>query len=91
MKFLFIPVSVGGGFAAGFVGKKIFELVWGLIDDEEAPEPEHRTAPWGKLLMAMALRGVVLQVVRGVVERASRQGFYNLTGSWPGEEEPEPR
>ena len=91
MKILFIPFSVIGGYVAGFLSKSVFEKVWSVIDDEEAPEPEHRTAPWGKLLVAMALRGVVLQVVRGAVERASRQGFYNLTGSWPGEEAPEPK
>ena len=90
MKILFIPFSVVGGYVAGFLSKKVFEKAWGLIDDAEPPEPEHRTAPWGKLLIAMALRGVVLQVVRGVVERASRQGFYSLTGSWPGEEAPDP-
>jgi hypothetical protein len=38
----------------------------------------------------MALRGAVFQVSRAVVERFSRQGFYGITGSWPGEERPEP-
>ena len=41
-KILFIPVSVLGGLVAGFVGKKVFEQVWGLIDEEEPPEPKHR-------------------------------------------------
>ena len=91
MRILFVPFSVIGGYVAGFLSKAVFERVWGMIDDEEPPEPEHRTAPWSKLIVAMALRGVVLQVVRGIVERASRQGFYNLTGSWPGEEAPEPK
>ena len=89
-KVLFIPVSVVGGFLGGFLGKKVFEQVWGLIDQEEPPEPEHRDPSWAKLLVAMALRGAVFQVCRGVVERFSRQGFYGITGSWPGEERPEP-
>ena len=38
LKILFIPVSVVGGFLGGFLGKKAFEQVWGLIDEEEPPE-----------------------------------------------------
>ncbi len=90
MKLLFIPVSVIGGFLGGFLAKKAFEQVWGMIDQEEPPEPEHRDTTWPKLLVAMALRGAVFQVVRGAVERLSRQGFYGVTGSWPGEERPDP-
>jgi hypothetical protein len=33
-KVLVIPVSVGGGMLAGFVSKKIFDQIWGLIDEE---------------------------------------------------------
>ena len=36
MKILFIPFSVVGGLFAGFLGKKLFEQLWGVIDDEEA-------------------------------------------------------
>lgn len=43
-----------------------------------------------KLLTAMALRGAIFQVARATVERLSRQGFYGVTGSWPGEERPDP-
>jgi hypothetical protein len=37
-KVLFIPVSIGGGLLAGFVSKKIFDQIWGLIDQEEPPD-----------------------------------------------------
>jgi hypothetical protein len=89
-KLLFIPFSVGGGLLAGFIGKKVFGQVWGLIDQEEPPEPEHRDVSWGKLVAALALEGAIFRVARGVVDRGSRQGFFQLTGSWPGEEAPEP-
>jgi hypothetical protein len=91
MKFLFIPVSVGGGFLAGFVGKKVFELVWGLIDEEEAPEPEHRRIDLTKLAIALALEGAIFRLVRGLFDHGARKSFLRLTGSWPGEEEPEPK
>jgi hypothetical protein len=89
-KILFIPISVIGGFVGGFLGKKAFEKVWGLIDEEEPPEPEHRDPSWGKLMLAMMLRGAIFQATRAAVERLSRRGFYSITGSWPGEERPEP-
>ena len=37
-KLLFIPVSLGASLAAGFVSKKVFDQLWGLIDEEEPPE-----------------------------------------------------
>lgn len=40
MKLLFTPISILGGLVAGAIGKKAFDAVWGLVDDEEAPEPK---------------------------------------------------
>ena len=90
MKLLFIPFSVVGGLLAGFVGKKLFEQAWGVIDSEEPPEPEHRDASWGKVVAAAALEGAVFRATRAVVDRGSRRAFAGVTGTWPGEERPEP-
>jgi hypothetical protein len=89
VKLLFLPFSIGTGLVAGFVGKKLFEAAWGLFDDEEPPEPEHRDVTWGRLLAALAIEGAIFRVVRGTVERGFRRAFFAMTGSWPGEEEPE--
>ena len=89
MKFFFIPFSIGGGILAGLIGKKLFESIWGVIDDEEPPEPEHRYISMGKLAAALAIEGALFRVVRGLFDHYSREGFLRLTGSWPGEEEPE--
>ena len=89
MKVLFIPFSVVGGLLAGFVGKKLFEQLWGVIDDREPPEPEHRAASWGKVLAAAALQGAVFRATRALVDRGSRNAFASLTGTWPGKERPE--
>jgi hypothetical protein len=88
-KVLFAPVGILGGIAAGLVGKKLFDAAWGLIDDEEAPEPEHRDASWGKLAAALVLEGAIFRLVRGLAERGSRRGFERATGTWPGEAKPE--
>jgi hypothetical protein len=90
MKFFFIPVSVGAGLVAGALGRWLFSEVWGLFDDEEPPESEHLRASWSKVLLAAALRGAVFTSVRTAVDRGSRLAFMNVTGAWPGEEEPEP-
>ena len=90
LKVLFIPVSVVGGLIGGFLGKKLFDQIWGMIDEEEPPGREHRDVPWWKVIVALALEGAIFRVARGVVDRGSRQAFYRVTGSWPGEAEPEP-
>jgi hypothetical protein len=90
LKVIFIPFSVVGGLIAGFLGKKLFEQVWGLVDAEEPPEPEHRDAHFGKILAAAALEGGVFRTTRAAVDHQMRRAFAGLTGTWPGEERPEP-
>ena len=85
-KIAFIPFSIAGGLIAGFAAKKAFDLAWGLIDDEEAPEPDQHDVSWGKLAAALALEGAIFRLTRGLADHGSRRGFYRLTGSWPGEE-----
>ena len=89
MKLLFIPFSVVGGLIAGFLGKKVFEGAWGVIDDQEPPGPEHRDAPLGKVVAAAALEGAIFRATRAAVDHQSRRAFQALTGSWPGEESQE--
>ncbi len=89
-KVLFIPVSVGGGLLAGFVSKKIFDQIWGLIDEEEPPDSKHQDIRWGKLLIAAAVQGAIFRAMKEATDHYSRRAFYRTTGSWPGEKEPEP-
>jgi hypothetical protein len=89
MKFVFLPVSIIGGLLAGLIGKKIFEQVWGLIDDQEPPEPKHRQAEYPKLAGALLLEGAIFRLARGFFDHGVRHVFERLTGSWPGEEAPE--
>ena len=42
MKFLFLPFSIVAGLVAGFLSKKLFDGIWSLVDDEEAPDAEHK-------------------------------------------------
>jgi hypothetical protein len=89
MKLLFIPFSVTGGLVAGFLGKKLFEQVWGVVDDEEPPKPEHRRVSLGKVVAAAALEGAIFKATRAAIDHKSREAFANATGVWPGEEKPD--
>jgi hypothetical protein len=89
MKLLFTPFSIIAGLLAGFIGKKIFEQVWALFDDEEPPESEHREAEWGKIIAAAALEGAIFRATKQAVDHGARTAFANATGTWPGEERPE--
>jgi hypothetical protein len=91
MTLVFKPVGILSGIVAGLIGKKIFEMLWGVIDDEDPPEPKYRRIALGKLAAALALEGAIFRLVRGFGEHGARQGFAALTGEWPGEETPPPK
>jgi hypothetical protein len=88
-KLLFIPVSIGGGLLAGFVSRKMFDALWGLVDEEEPPSSKHREIDWRKLLLAAALQGAIFRAIREASDHYGRVAFARTTGSWPGEEKPE--
>jgi len=90
MKFIFMPIGIIGGLLAGMLGKKIFEQVWGLVDDQEPPEAKHREVEYAKLAGALVMEGAIFRLVRGFFDHGARKGFHRLTGTWPGEEAPEP-
>jgi hypothetical protein len=88
-KMMFLPVSVGGGLLAGLIGKKLFAVIWGVIDDQEAPKPEYRNIGLLKLAVALLIEGALLSLIRGLVDHGSRHVFTRMTGAWPGDEESE--
>jgi hypothetical protein len=64
-RILFAPFSILAGLIAGAVGKKLFERVWSLIEDSEAPSPEHR-----EIEVCSATRAAVGQAL-GLPNKAS--------------------
>jgi hypothetical protein len=89
-KVLFLPVSIVAGLIAGALSRRLFDQVWGLIDEEEPPESRHRDISWGKLVAAALLQGAIFRGVRAIADHYSRRAFARTTGTWPGEEGPEP-
>ena len=88
-KLAFLPFSIGSGFIAGVIARRAFAAMWGVVDDEEPPKPEHREVRLLKLVAAVALEGLVFSITRGLVDHGARHAFHRVTGEWPGEERPE--
>lgn len=88
-RILFAPLSILGGMLAGLVGTKLFEFIWGRIDEQEPPEPEHRETSWLKLGIALALQGAIFKLVRGAFDHGARRLFFRNTSTWPGEAKPD--
>jgi hypothetical protein len=89
MKLIYKPFGIVLGLIAGFLGKKVFEQVWGMIDDREPPKPTTRYTSWGKVLGAAAVEGIAFKTTRAAVDRAGARSFEHLTGFWPGEKVPD--
>ena len=47
MKLIYKPFGIILGLLAGFASKKLFDVVWGIFDNEEPPKPTTRT-PTGR-------------------------------------------
>ena len=90
MKLLFTPFSIIAGLIAGFMSKKLFDAIWGVLDDEEPPDSEHRDISVGKMALAAAIQGAVFTATRKVVDHEARRAFERTVGAWPGETRPDP-
>jgi hypothetical protein len=88
MKLIYKPFGIIFGFLAGILAKKMFEAVWGIFDNEEAPKPTTLQTTWPKVIGAAAMEGVAFKVTRAAVDRVGAKGFAHLTGFWPGEKVP---
>jgi hypothetical protein len=90
VRLIYKPFGIVLGILAGLVGRKLFDFIWSKIDEEDPPKPTTMRTSWAKLLGAAAIQGMIFRVVRVAVDRYGAQGWYYLTGSWPGEKEPDP-
>ena len=85
MKVIYKIFSIPLGLLAGWIAKKVFEQIWGLIDDREPPEANIQEADYAKVVGAAAIQGATFFATRAAVQRAGAKGFEHLTGVWPGD------
>ena len=89
MKILFAPIGIITGLLAGIAAQKLFERLWAVFDDEEAPAPDQREVAIPKLVAALLVEGAIFRLVKGITDHSVRSGVTRLTGRWPGEERAE--
>jgi Na+/H+ antiporter NhaA len=90
MGLIYKPIGIVLGLLAAQVGKKLFNVVWTKIDDEEPPKPTTEEASWQKLMAVATVQGIIFRITRVAVDRYGAMGWRYLTGTWPGEKRPEP-
>jgi hypothetical protein len=89
MKLIYKPFGIILGLLAGFASKKLFDVVWGIFDNEEPPKATTKEAGFPKVLAAAAVQGVTFKVTRAAVDRAGAKGWDHLFGVWPGDKRQE--
>ena len=90
MGVIYKPFGILLGILAGLAGKRLFNVVWSKIDEEDPPKPTTEETSWRKLLAAAAVQGVIFRMTRVVVDRYGAKGWRYVTGVWPGEKRPDP-
>ncbi len=89
MKLLYKPFGLIAGLAGGMLARRVFDAVWGRIDDAEPPKPTTERASWPRVLGAAAVQGATFATTKALVDRAGARTFQHLFGIWPGEREPD--
>jgi TRAP-type C4-dicarboxylate transport system permease small subunit len=70
----------------GKLAAAVFKKAWQATAHEDAvPKPTDARVGWGKVLLAAALEGMLIAVVKAVVDRAAAESTHKLTGVWVGE------
>ena len=90
MGLIYKPFGILLGILGGLAGRQVFNFVWGKIADEEPPEATTQNASLRSILAATAVQGMIFAVVKAMLNRGGASGWHYLTGTWPGEREPEP-
>jgi hypothetical protein len=90
-KILFAPFGIVGGILAGIIGKKGFDRLSRLVDDQEAPHPEHRDVAWREARSRTPARRRNLQgrnAALSIAAHARRSASSQATG--PARTDPSP-
>ena len=90
MTFIYKPIGLILGIIGGILGRQAFNQVWQRIDDEEPPEPTTRDTSIRRVLMAVALQGMIFAVVKMFIQRGGAHVWHYFLGLWPGEKRPDP-
>jgi len=85
-KIVYRPIGLIGSLVASSIAAALFQTVWKKVahadDAPTAMQSEYRLR---EILLASAVRGAMVAVVKALVSRGGARGFTKLTGTWPGD------
>ncbi len=85
-KVVYRPIGLIGSLVASSIAATVFQLVWKKVARaDDAPTAMQSEYSMREVLVASAVRGAIVAVVKAVVSRAGARGFTKLTGAWPGD------
>ncbi|GAA1847844.1 DUF4235 domain-containing protein [Asanoa iriomotensis] len=77
------PASIVLGLAAGTLSGMVFQRVWSMTMHSSAPHAIDEDRGWGEILLAAALQGAIVAMIRASIDRAGATGVRKFTGHWP--------
>ena len=85
-KIAYRPIGLIGSLVASSIAATLFQVVWKKVARaEDAPTAMQSEYRLREILIASALRGAIVAVVKALVARGGARGFTKLTGAWPGD------
>jgi Protein of unknown function (DUF4235) len=83
---MYTPIRIAASVGGGMLATAIFTRIWrSLTGRKTLPGATDKTTSWADVLPAAILHGMIFAGVKALVDRASAEGFEQLTGRWPGE------
>ncbi|MBY0291644.1 MAG: DUF4235 domain-containing protein [Mycobacteriaceae bacterium] len=79
-KTLYKPLSIGSSLMGGVIAGKIFTEIWQRMNpDDEEPDPKDLSRSLREVMIAAAIQGLVVGVVRAALARGQAKGFAAIT------------
>ena len=79
-KSLYKPLSIVSSVVGGLIAGKIFTEIWQRVNpDDEEPDPKDLSRSTREVIIAAAVQGLIVGVVRAVLARGQAKGFAAIT------------
>lgn len=83
-KVMYKPLSMISSVIGGLIAGKIFTEIWQRINpSDEEPDPEDLSRSTREVIIAGAIQGLLVGVVRAALARGQAKGFAALTQQNP--------
>jgi uncharacterized membrane protein len=85
-KVVYRPIGLIGSLVASSIAATLFQVIWKKVTKaDDAPTAMQSEYRLREILVASAVRGAIVAVVKALVSRGGARGFTKLTGAWPGD------